>query len=94
MAYEGLKMNHCVATYVTSVNNGHCAIFSLDDATLEIGLTHSKGIVLRQLKTFANKNVPEALYNGVKNKIDEYNQIVGVDVTEITKCETIDYLPF
>jgi hypothetical protein len=33
---EGIKQHHCVATYISSVERGHCAIYRVGDYTLEL----------------------------------------------------------
>lgn len=36
LVHEGIKQNHCVASYIGSVNRGHCGIYKVGDYTLEL----------------------------------------------------------
>jgi len=90
MNIEGRKNDHCVATYVTKVDNGNCGIYSIDGYTLELNtkwVNNHTNLVLTiaQFRGYKNCNAPENLYNIVKDKLYKFN---GMEVH--TKKESND----
>jgi hypothetical protein len=78
MAYEGKRMNHCVATYVGNVERGQSGIYTIDDHTLELrkewdGETHTSVLVINQLRGYSNADAPRGLIIEVKRKLWEFN---------------------
>jgi hypothetical protein len=84
---EGKKQNHCVGTYVNQVNSGSCAIFTIDEYTLEVrfekrsnwdnNLKRFKDDVhrlhLNQLRGYKNKSAPKELQDVVEEAINAFN---------------------
>jgi hypothetical protein len=82
MNIEGRKNDHCVATYVSKVDNGNCGIYSIDGYTLELGskwaTDYTKTLLsIVQFRGYKNCNAPEELYNVVKKELFKFN---GVEV--------------
>ena len=78
MNIEGRKNDHCVATYVTKVDNGNCGIYSIDGYTLELNTkwvnNHtSLALVIAQFRGYKNCNAPEVLYDMVKGELYKFN---------------------
>jgi hypothetical protein len=69
--YEGKKQNHCVASYVSSIESGLCAIFRYKDYTAEV--RHWDRLELRQLKGYKNKNAPISVNREIIDKIEKFN---------------------
>lgn len=79
---ESTKQKHCVATYAEKINNGGCAILSIEyegkPYTLEVVPEYNStldsptiiGVKMRQLKGFRNINPPEELVNKVQHWIN------------------------
>ena len=61
-------MSHCVSSYAQKINNGDCAIFSINysDAkyTLEVGISNNI-YQLSQIRGKYNCNAPEELINSI-----------------------------
>jgi hypothetical protein len=93
MNIEGRKNNHCVATYVTKVDNGNCGIYSIDGFTLELNtkwVNHTTlALEIVQFRGYKNCNAPEDLYNKVKGELNKFN---GMEVH--TKKESNDIFAF
>ena len=82
MNIEGRKNNHCVATYVTRVDNGNCGIYSIDGYTLELSTkwvnNHTTlALAIVQFRGYKNCDAPKELYDIVKEKLFKFN---GVEV--------------
>jgi hypothetical protein len=80
MNIEGRKQSHCVATYVNKVDSGSCAIYSIDDYTLELNSKWienytKKVIFINQFRGYKNCDAPKELYNLVLDKLNEFNDI-------------------
>jgi hypothetical protein len=78
MNIEGRKNDHCVATYVSKVDNGNCGIYSIDGYTLELGskwaTDYTKTLLsIVQFRGYKNCNAPEKLHNMVKEKLFSFN---------------------
>lgn len=76
MAYEGKKQNHCVASYVSKVENGNCGIFRVKNFTLEMVWGYSNGekiIRIGQLRGYSNEDAPKYLVDEVLSKVVEFN---------------------
>lgn len=78
MNIEGRKNDHCVATYVTRVDNGNCGIYSIDGHTLELSTkwvnNHTTlALAIVQFRGYKNCNAPENLYNLVKDELCKFN---------------------
>jgi hypothetical protein len=77
MALEGKKNNHCVATYITSVDNGVCGIYSIGDYTLELNKERKDNkiiIYLNQFNGYSNKSAPSNISDEVKLKVNKFNE--------------------
>jgi hypothetical protein len=101
MAFEGKKQNHCVATYVSNVENGRCGIYRVDDYTLEVKKDwNKKTLYLAQLRGYSNSSAPEQLVEEVKEKIKKFNEeVLDVNSTTINTNDSWDWdndmaLPF
>jgi hypothetical protein len=83
MVHEGIKQHHCVATYVSSVESGRCAIYRVGDYTLE--LVHGNNwripaeskpkyptLYIGQLRGVCNIDAPKDLKNEVEDKIQRF----------------------
>lgn len=95
MALEGRRQNHCVATYVSSVDYGHCAIYKVGDYTLEVRKIVEAGqfiLVIGQLRGYGNKSAPKDLEDNIVSKLKEFNKNNGVDASD--EVYHTDYLPF
>lgn len=93
---EGKKQNHCVGTYVSQVNNGDCAIFTIGEYTMEIRfdkrgewdknlnkwISLDRALHLNQLRGYGNKSAPEDLQNVVKSAIEEFNNTMDLKYFE------------
>jgi hypothetical protein len=78
MNIEGRKNDHCVATYVTKVDNGNCGIYSINGHTLELNTkwvnNHTTlALSIVQFRGYKNCNAPENLYNLVKGELYKFN---------------------
>lgn len=77
MAMEGKKQNHCVASYVSSVDTHSCGIFKVGEYTLELKKRNAKGhqlLILGQIRGFGNKNATENTYKEVVNLLADFNK--------------------
>jgi len=65
---ESIEMSHCVSSYAQRINNGDCAIFSINysDAkyTLEVGISNNI-YQLSQIRGKYNCSAPEELINSI-----------------------------
>lgn len=75
---EGKRQNHCVATYINKVNDGICAIYRIDDYTLEIvqdNYSSSYGFLkIAQLRGYRNSDAPIELAKEIHNKLEQFNK--------------------
>lgn len=80
---EGIKQHHCVATYISSVERGQCAIYRVGDYTLE--LVHGtnwriplesrpkyKTLYTGQLRGVCNHDAPKELKDEVDGWIEKF----------------------
>lgn len=86
LAIEGKRNNHCVATYVSKVENGGCAIYSVGQNTLEIvrGRVDKKdALKIGQIRGYKNKSVPEYIKEDILKQLIKFNkEVVGVVCSE------------
>lgn len=84
---EGKKQSHCIATYVNSVENGRCAIYTFNDFTLEIKEHYksSERLMLQQCKGYSNCEPPEHLKTFIQKKINYFNAIKEREETKPLK---------
>ena len=90
---EGKKQNHCVGTYVSQVNSGGCAIFTVAGYTLEVRfenrsewdnvlkkfIPQNKKLHLNQFKGYKNANAPEELQKIIDEAIKEFNDNLDLE---------------
>ena len=99
MNIEGRKQSHCVATYVSKVDNGNSAIYSIDGYTLELNSKWvenytKKLIFINQFRGYKNCDAPKELYNLVLDKLNEFNcvdygVVIGKNDGEIFNIEEL-----
>lgn len=76
MSLESKKQKHCVASYVGKVDKHECAIYHIEEHTLEVGFKN--GLLANiQFRGYDNQDPPEKLLLAVNDKIAEYNAIHG-----------------
>jgi len=100
MNIEGRKNNHCVATYVTRVDNGNCGIYSIDGYTLELSTkwvnNHTTlALAIVQFRGYKNCNAPKELYDIVKEELFKFNGVEVHDKKEssgVLNDEDIEWL--
>lgn len=94
MAFEGKKQNHCVVTYVSNVENGHCGIYRVDGYTLEVKKDWSikrKNLYFGQLRGYSNVSAPEQLITEVQLKIKKFNEdILDINTSSINNSSNIN----
>jgi len=88
MAYEGKRQNHCVASYVNTVESGTSAIFRTTDFTIEMGTTYmydkdgrngKQGVTIKQVRGYKNCSPTEAVTDKLKNGILAFNKTLQKD---------------
>lgn len=89
MNLEGKKQNHCVATYVSKVDSGNCAIYTISDYTLELTKkwvdNHTKQIlVISQFRGYSNSPVPKQFYKLVGDALVKFN---GGEYDDVNKTD-------
>lgn len=89
MAHEGKRMNHCVATYVNKVESGACAIFSIQNHTLELVYVYDYKtlnpiIHINQLKGYKNQEAPITLQNEIIQMVENFNLTISEKNKTIT----------
>lgn len=80
MAIEGKKMNHCVATYISKVENGYSGIYSVGDYTLELTTTWGKGVkilCINQFRGYSNIDAPQKLKDKVIADLSDYAEFIS-----------------
>ncbi len=94
---EGKKQGHCVGTYQPKVNNGSCAIFSINKYTLELiyGVQWNIGapkadkvLFIGQFKGYNNCDAPKELYDEVNLYLNAFNEDIK-KYEEIFKNESM-----
>lgn len=88
---EGKKQSHCVGTYSSEVNSGVCAIFHIDDYTLDLRFNANgywcpetakwvsekiPTLKVNQFRGFDNVDAPFEKMGKIKVKIEEYNDLL------------------
>jgi hypothetical protein len=105
---EGKKQNHCVGTYVQQVNSGNCAIFTIDEYTMELRfdkrgewdnvtqkfVSQERKLHLNQLRGYGNKPAPNELEEIVKLAIDDFNKSVDLKRYEDLHYGRVESLEF
>ncbi len=87
MSLEGMVNQHCVASYVSKVDQGRCAIFHLNHGSaLDYGYTlevvrnvDAHGcpeLAMLQCRGLRNCDAPSELRDEVKSKLDKFNEIL------------------
>jgi hypothetical protein len=71
---EGIKQNHCVASYINKVNNGWCGIYHIEGYTLELNSTVT-GLYISQFKGLGNVTAPDRLFEKVGLDVSKFNEI-------------------
>ena len=97
LAQEGLSMNHCVGSYVSSIENYNCGIYTLKKHTLELKRSWLKGKeVLRvgQLVTFSNAAPNETLKKEVIECVNNFNKKSQDDTWVDENNEEEEIFPF
>ncbi len=96
MAFEGRRQNHCVASYVGSVECGNSAIYHIKDFTLELGNGYSNGkkaVVMKQFRGYKNQGAPQWLVDEVTTKLVDFNQReLGINITKETVTKINQYI--
>lgn len=90
MAIEGKKMNHCVATYISKVESGYSAIYSVGDYTLELTTTwgnHVKILCINQFRGYSNIEVPQKLKDKVIVDLSDYAEFISKRNGDLEKFE-------
>lgn len=82
LTMEGLDQSHCVATYISKVDNGSCAIYHINGYTAQI-LKNSDGLILYQFKGLRNIEAPTELRSSVISKIVEFNKTLEKKKEEV-----------
>jgi len=86
---EGQRMNHCVGTYSPSVDAGTCAIYRVDECTLELRVGSfydvedkiCKGkLTIGQFMDFGNTAAPTKSRERVTKIIDAFSGDVYIDI--------------
>ena len=76
---ESVDMGHCVSTYAYKINNGDCAIFSINydkiRYTLEVGIANNL-FLLSQLRGRFNKSAPVELVTSLIDYFDKKKPII------------------
>mgnify|MGYP000895386789 FL=1 len=93
MAHEGRVNNHCVATYISKVENGSCAIYHIDGYTLELRHKWVKGnleLIIGQFRGYKNCEAPKELYDLVISELDKCNKSVYKDLGELSNSVMLD----
>lgn len=79
MAYEGKRQNHCVVSYVNSVENGSCAIVTNKDYTIELRTRYFNStpiIDVTQVKGYSNSEPTEVFRKQLDDKVVAYNKSI------------------
>tara|TARA_Y100001937_G_C7131880_1_gene337932 strand:+ start:2524 stop:3693 length:1170 start_codon:yes stop_codon:yes gene_type:complete len=94
LAEEGLTMNHCVGSYVSTIESGRSAIYVLPGHTFEVTKKWHNGkelLQLGQIVTYGNGKPNEAIKKEVIEAIENFNGSTGL-INE--QCNEDDILPF
>ena len=100
LAQEGLSMNHCVGSYVSSIENYNCGIYTLNKHTLELKRSWVKGkeiLKVGQLVTFSNAAPNETLKKEVIECVNNFNKESQGDTwldTNNEQCDEDEIFPF
>jgi len=81
LVHEGTKQHHCVATYISSIDNGYCGIYKVKDYTLELRFEKDwrdkdkdeKVLSIGQIRGFKNCQPPREVVNEVKDFILKFS---------------------
>lgn len=95
MVREGLVNKHCVASYISKVDNGNCGIFRIDGHTLEVVrelMGGFYGLKMLQFKGYRNEEAPDELKQSVQNMLNHFNEEKKKAYEEETKGNH-DHIP-
>lgn len=80
MLAEGMIQNHCVGTYINSVQSGYCGIYHINGYTLELKCVltdnsedSNKKLKIIQFKGKYNVDAPVELFNMVNKEVESFN---------------------
>ena len=75
LAYEGIKNNHCVVSYLSKIEMGGSGIYRVGEYTLELGMDVFGGETLQlvQFKGYNNSKVPDEYVTMVSDKLRIFN---------------------
>ena len=95
LAYEGIKNNHCVASYLSQIESGISGIYRVGDYTLELrdGIFDSGVLELVQFKGYNNSSVPDEYVTMVSSKLKSFNPKDSVNNDNLI-VSLNDELPF
>ena len=96
LAEEGLRMNHCVSSYISDIERGVCGIYNFKKHTIELRKKKLEGVrvlYISQIVTYGNKKADEIVLKEVLVDINNFNTIKGVK-TPVDKLNEILYEEF
>jgi hypothetical protein len=71
---EGIKLKHCVGTYINMVDSGTCGIYHVDGGTLQLGYDSSQASVsIIQFRAYKNEDLPIEIKDKVKKVVSDFN---------------------
>jgi hypothetical protein len=82
---EGKKKNHCVATYVNSVERGNCGIYRVYGCTLELRINDmfgNKVLLISQYMDYNNTPAPKKYRDMIQEKLDIFNKTIDTDSSD------------
>lgn len=83
LIHEGRIQNHCVASYINTVDSGICAIYRVKDYTLELRKTSNGALYISQCRGYSNKDCPKEEMKQINNYLEKFNKEKGLlDLTE------------
>ena len=88
---EGMRQNHCVGTYIERVDNGECAIYDVNDYTLQLVVLEFKEHKVLTNFLGDTKDSYLSCYNAVLKSSDEYKKRLR-STYNITPCPEHDEL--
>jgi hypothetical protein len=81
LALEGKRQNHCVSSYTSKIDLGKCAIYRVENYTLELE-PNGSGIKVAQFRGYGNASAPSELVERVFTMIKEFNQSKGTLIAD------------
>jgi hypothetical protein len=98
---EGAVQQHCVGSYSSSVDGGHCCIYNVNGFTLDLRYdkrwvdgkyTDKKYLYISQFRGRRNINAPEELQKKIQAQIDEFNKDIRDYDQKLTKSSYTEEL--